>query len=162
SSERRPLRAFKVPPTGSRDGVLKPKSRETFLLLIAPSVALGLATFFHWKPVDGNVTPLLPATIATTGALSAVLALLFAADAARLRRALAHLRRGGGALAMRRVASEEQGRSQLARLQREVDRLSAVRDLALVANDDVDQERVLEKALSVIEGLVEAQDIRIF
>lgn len=142
--------------------MLKPKSREILLLLIAPSVALGLATFFHWKPVDENVTPLLPATIATTGALSAVLALLFAGDALRLRRALAHLRKGGGALALRRIASDEQGRSQLARLQREVDRLSAVRDLALVANDDVDQERVLEKALSVIEGLVEAQDIRIF
>ncbi|MEZ0227076.1 MAG: diguanylate cyclase [Planctomycetota bacterium] len=132
------------------------------LLLLAPSIALGLATFFHWKPVDENVTPLFPATIATAGALSSVLAFLFAGDALRLRRALAHLRRGGGALAMRRVASEEQGRSQLARLQREVDRLSAVRDLALVANDDVDMERVLEKALSVIEGLVEAQDIRFF
>jgi diguanylate cyclase (GGDEF)-like protein len=142
--------------------VLKPRSREILLLLMAPSVALGLATFFHWKPVDENVTPLLPATIATTGALSAVLAFLFACDALRLRRALSHLRRGGGALALRRIASEEQGRSQLARMQREVDRLSAVRDLALVANDDVDQERVLEKAISVIEGLVEALDIRMF
>ena len=142
--------------------MLKPRSREILLLLLAPSVALGLATFFHWTPVDENVTPILPATIATTGALSAVLAFLFACDALRLRRALSHLRRGGGALALRRIASEEQGRSQLARMQREVDRLSAVRDLALVANDDVDQERVLEKAISVIEGLVEAQDIRMF
>jgi diguanylate cyclase (GGDEF)-like protein len=132
------------------------------LLLVPPSLALGVATFFHWRAVDENVTPLLPAVIATSGALSAVLAFLFLLDALRLRRALAHLRRGGGALALRRVASEEQGRTQLARLQREVDRLSAVRDLALVANDDVDRERVLEKALSVIEGLVEATDIRMF
>ncbi|HZV00532.1 MAG TPA: GGDEF domain-containing protein [Planctomycetota bacterium] len=143
--------------------MLKPRSREILLLLLAPSVALGLGTFFHWRPSDENVTGgLLASVMATSGALSAVLAFLFAGDALRLRAALAHLRRGGGALALRRVASEEQGRSQLARMQREVDRLSAVRDLALVANDDVEQERVLEKALTVIEGLVEAQDIRIF
>ena len=144
--------------------MLKPRSREVLLLLCPPAIALGLATFFHWRTVDENGTAPLLGVIASTGALSGVLALLFAADALRLRRALAHLRHGGGAFTAGafKDAARETGRTQITRLQREVDRLSAVRDLALVANDDVDQERVLEKALTVIEGLVEAHDIRMF
>ncbi|MBI3722598.1 GGDEF domain-containing protein [bacterium] len=145
--------------------VLDARSREVVLLLLAPALALGLGAFFHWRHVDEIGTSVLVSAIASSGALSSVLAFFFLGDALRLRRALAHLRRGGGgfsAFGRRDDASDQGARNQLTRLRREVDRLSAVRDLSLVANDGVDRELVLEKALTVIEGLVEAHDIRIF
>ncbi len=141
--------------------MLERKAREAVLLSIAPAAALGLATWFHWR-TDDAAQPALTAAIATAGGLAGAVGLAFALDAMRLRRALAHLRRGGGALGEgRREALEAARRGEMARLQREVERLAAVRDLALIANDDVDWERVLERTLAVVDGLFEPSVVRI-
>jgi diguanylate cyclase (GGDEF)-like protein len=141
--------------------MLKGKSREAVLLSLAPAAALGLGTFFHWRGEEHAPT-LLVSILATMGSLSGVVALAFAADALRLRRALAHLRSNGGALGDgRRAALEASRLAEVGRLQHEVERLAAVRDLALIANDDVDWERVLERALGVIDGLFEPHEVRV-
>jgi diguanylate cyclase (GGDEF)-like protein len=134
--------------------MLNRKAREALLMSMAPAAALGLGTFFHWR--DDGAPVWLVSLLASAGGLSAVVALTFAADALRLRRVISHLRRGGGALGDgRRAALEAARHAEVTRLQREVERLSAVRDLALIANDDVEWEKVLERALGVLDGLFE-------
>src|SRR5262245_9339378 len=86
--------------------MLKGKSREAVLLSLAPAAAFGLGTFFHWRGEE-HAPALLVSILATVGSLSGVVALAFAADALRLRRALSHLRANGGALGDGRRAAVE-------------------------------------------------------
>ncbi len=134
-------------------------------LLGAPAGVLGVATFLSWSPDEAGRT--LTATLAALGGASAVSALVFALDAARVRRAFAHLRRGGGALPLPTASArigrrDAQQHEALGHLRRQVEQLSAIRDLCLIVNDDVSLERILERALAVLGGLMDAQEISVF
>src|SRR5687768_16954748 len=111
----------------------------TLGLLSAPAALLGLATAASWSPDLAGRT--VTAALASLGAATAITACAFALDAARVRRAFAHLRRGGGAFALidsgRLQRREEQHHETVTQLRRQVEQLSAIRDLALIANDDV-------------------------
>ena len=132
--------------------------------LSAPVALLGLATYASWTPDVAGRT--VAAALASLGAATAITAVAFALDAARVRRAFAHLRRGGGAFALfdsgRVQRREEQHHETVNQLRRQVEQLSAIRDLALIANDDVSLERILERSLTVLGGLLDAREISIF
>lgn len=132
--------------------------------LSAPVALLGLATYASWTPDAAGRT--VAAALASLGAATAITAVAFALDAARVRRAFAHLRRGGGAFALfdsgRVQRREVQHHETVNQLRRQVEQLSAIRDLALIANDDVSLERILERALAVLGGLLDAREISIF
>jgi diguanylate cyclase (GGDEF)-like protein len=132
--------------------------------LSAPVALLGLATYASWTPDAAGRT--VAAALASLGAATAITAVAFALDAARVRRAFAHLRRGGGAFALfdsgRVQRREAQHHETVNQLRRQVEQLSAIRDLALIANDDVSLERILERALTVLGGLLDAREISIF
>ena len=51
---------------------------------------------------------------------------------------------------------------QIRHLKRQIDILSAMRNLSLIANDEVDFKGILERALLVIEGLFEASEIQVY
>jgi diguanylate cyclase (GGDEF)-like protein len=126
---------------------------------------LGLATYASWSPDAAGRT--LTAALASMGAATAV-SVAFALDAARVRRAFAHLRTGGGAFFFARQDAERSERRDrlqhetVTQLRRQVEQLSAIRDLALIANDDVSLERILERALAVLGGFLDAREIAIF
>src|SRR5438128_653536 len=65
--------------------------------------------------------------------------------------------------AARAAAREETERAgeRVRALQREVEVLSAIREVALIANDDVSFERILGEVLKVVEQVVEASEIAI-
>lgn len=132
--------------------------------LSAPVALLGLATYASWTPDAAGRT--VTAALASLGAATAITAVAFAMDAARVRRAFAHLRRGGGAFALidsgRVQRREQQNHETVTQLRRQVEQLSAIRDLALIANDDVSLERILERAMTVLGGLLDAREITIF
>ena len=133
-------------------------------LAAAPAAALSLAAWLQWSDASAGRT--LCAVVSALGGASAVAALAFALDAARVRRAFAHLRAGGGALGWeppeRQRLRESRQHELVARLRRQVELLSAIRDLALIANDDVRFEAVLERALPVLGGFLGAREISIF
>jgi diguanylate cyclase (GGDEF)-like protein len=94
--------------------------------------------------------------------LLAPLALAGAAGLAvleRLRAARAVARAGARAAAAADEA-ERLGRRVRA-LQREVELLSAIREVSLIANDDVSFERILDEVLKIVEDLVEAREVSI-
>lgn len=134
------------------------------LLSAAPAAALGFAAWMQWSDAAAGRT--LTAVVAALGGASAVAALACALDAARMRRAFSHLRGGGGALGWeppeRQRMREQRQHEIVARLGRQVELLSAIRDLALIANDDVRFEAVLERALPVLGGFLGAREISIF
>ncbi|HBP22148.1 MAG TPA: hypothetical protein DEA08_30745 [Planctomycetes bacterium] len=133
-----------------------------WLLALPPVAAVGLGAYLSWAPGAGG--PLATALAASLGSAAGLSALAFAFDAVRIRRAFAHLRGGGGRLGgvpLPAPADLRQGETVL-RLQRQVERLSAIRDLALIANDDVCLERVLERALTVIGDLLSAREVAVF
>src|SRR5688500_6291288 len=102
------------------------------VFLSPPAQLLDLATAPIWSagPAGRPVTAALP----TLGPAPAITACAFALDAARVRRAFAHLRRGGGAFALidsgRLQRREEQHHETVTQLRRQVEQLSAIRDLA--------------------------------
>jgi len=132
-------------------------------LTAAPVVLLGVATYVNWSEAGGAG---LTALLASLGAATGVCALVFALDAARMRRAFAHLRAGGAALGYEaprlQQLRDRRHHETVARLRRQVELLSAIRDLALIANDDVSFERILERSLVVLRGLLAAREITIF
>ncbi len=135
------------------------------LLLLAPAVAsLGVGAYLSWSEGPGG--GLLTAAAASLGAAAGLSACAFALDAARIRRAFAHLRAGGAALGWeppeRQRAREQRQHETVVHLRRQVEQLSAIRDLALIANDDVCFERILERALAVLGGLLDAREITIY
>lgn len=137
----------------------------TVLLLLTPAVgAVGLGTYLSWGSGPGGA--LATAIAASLGAASGLAACAFALDAARIRRAFMHLRAGGAALGWeppeRQRAREARQHEVVAHLRRQVEQLSAIRDLALIANDDTSFERILERALVVLGGLLDAREIAIF
>lgn len=96
-----------------------------------------------------------------------VTALCFGLDSARIRRAFQHLRKGGASLkgeasAARSDRHDRVQQETVFRLRRQVEQLSAIRDLALIANADVCLERVLERALQVMGGFLGAREIAVF
>lgn len=133
-------------------------------LVLAPVGALSLAAWLQWEatPVGRDLGALLVALAGGSG----VAALAFALDALRVRRAFGHLRSGGGALGHeapeRQRLREQRQHETVVQLRRQVELLSAIRDLALIANDDVCFERILERALSVLGGLLDAREIAIY
>ncbi|MBX3470963.1 MAG: GGDEF domain-containing protein [Planctomycetes bacterium] len=137
---------------------------QHLLPLSAPVALLGLATYASWTPDVAGRT--VTAALASLGAATAITAFAFAMDAARVRRAFAHLRRGGGAFALfdsgRVQRREQQQHETVTQLRRQVEQLSAIRDLALIANDDVSLAPILERALTVLGGLLDAREIVIF
>jgi diguanylate cyclase (GGDEF)-like protein len=140
------------------------RNTPTFLALAAaPTAALSLVTYLSW---GGASSDLLGAALVALGGASAVIALVFALDAARMRRAFAHLRGGGSALGYeppeRQLRRDRRQHETVARLRRQVEQLSTIRDLALIANDDVQLERVLERALTALGGLLDARELAIF
>lgn len=133
--------------------------------LLAPAGCLALVAWLSWAPTEGGQTAV--ALLTALGAAAAVSALVFALDASRIRRAFAHLRGGGAALGGTAAPEKDRLREQrqqetVAQLRRQVEQLSAIRDLALIANDDIDLERILERALVVLGGLLDAREIAIY
>jgi diguanylate cyclase (GGDEF)-like protein len=133
------------------------------MLSAAPATTLGLVT---WLGYAGDPGGMLAGSLAALGGASAVSALAFALDAARMRRAFTHLRMGGGAFAWS-APQQDEHRAQrhheiVRRMRRQIDQLSAIRDLALIANDDVEFARVLERALVVLSGLLSTREITIY
>lgn len=133
------------------------------MLSAAPATALGMVT---WLGYGGDPGGVVAGALAALGGASAVSALAFACDAARMRRAFHHLRAGGGALPWEIAAPEEDRERRhheiVRRMRRQIDQLSAIRDLALIANDDVEFGRILERALEVLAGLLSAREITIY
>ena len=131
------------------------------LLIGGAAVTLATATVLSWVSEPGWLNGLL----CIGGAWAATTAGVFAWDAFRLRRALRHLLGGGAALgveARSRAAREQRRHELLARMQRQVELLSAIRDLALIANDDVSFARILQRGLGVLSGFFGAREITVF
>jgi len=80
--------------------------------------------------------------------------------AGRLRRELAESHAREHALAAE-AAEAARLASRVRHLQREVETLSAIREVALIANDDVSFERILAEVLKVVEDLVGARSLAI-
>ncbi|MGE0707601.1 MAG: diguanylate cyclase [Planctomycetota bacterium] len=131
-----------------------------WLPLLPPLGAVGLGTYLAWAPGAGGA--LATALAASFGAGAGVVALTFALDATRIRRAFRHLRAGKGALGRPEPEPDLRTQETILRLRRQVDRLSAIRDLALIANDDVCLERVLERSLTTIGDLLGTREIAVF
>lgn len=144
--------------------MLRRPQLQLLVPLSAPVTLLGVATYVSWTPDAAGRT--ITAALASLGAATAITAIAFAMDAARMRRAFAHLRRGGGAFALidsgRVQRREQQTHETVTQLRRQVEQLSAIRDLALIANDDVSLERILERAMAVLGGHLDAREITIF
>ncbi len=72
--------------------------------------------------------------------------------------------RAGRARARARAADEEAERlaRRIRALQREVETLSAIREVALIANGDVSFERILTEVLKIVEDLIEATEVSIW
>ncbi|MEZ6186855.1 MAG: GGDEF domain-containing protein [Planctomycetota bacterium] len=134
---------------------------STTVLIAGVASTLGIASVLAWLSEPGLINGFL----LIGGAWSAMSAGVFAWDALRLRRALQHLLRGGAALgaeAKCRAAQEERRHELLARMRRQVELLSAIRDLALIANDDVSFASILERGLAVLGGFFGAREITVF
>lgn len=94
--------------------------------------------------------------------LSALVAATVAA--ASIARVVAAERRARGARERARAAEDEAERlgRRVRALQREVETLSAIREVALIANGDVSFERILGEVLKIVEDLIEASEVAIF
>ncbi|MCA8925769.1 MAG: GGDEF domain-containing protein [Planctomycetes bacterium] len=131
------------------------------VLIAGAALTLATAVGLAWFSEPGWLNGLL----LIGGAWSASCAGVFAWDAHRVRRALGHLVGGGAALgaeAKSRAAREQRSHELLARMQRQVELLSAIRDLALIANDDVSFARILGRGLGVLGGFFGAREITVF
>lgn len=127
--------------------------------------ALGAGAYASWSP--GPAGQALSGALAALAGGAGISGLCFALDSLRIRRAFAHLRGGGaslkaGASPARSDRHERHQQETVFRLRRQVEQLSAIRDLALIANDDVCLERVLERALRVMGDLLAAREIAVF
>jgi diguanylate cyclase (GGDEF)-like protein len=143
----------------------RPARRPSWALWAPPIAALGAGAFASWSP--GPAGQALSGALAVLAGGAGVSALCFGIDSARIRRAFQHLRGGGASLkgAASPARSDRHERVQqetVLRLRRQVEQLSAIRDLALIANADVCLERVLERSLQVMGGLLGAREIAVF
>src|SRR5690606_20585567 len=140
---------------GRGGGLMLRRHAATVLLLLTPAVgAVGGGTYLSWGP--GPAGALATSLAASLGAAAGLAACAFALDAARIRRAFMPLRAGGAARGWeppeRQRAREARQHEVVAHLRRQVEQLSALRDLALIANDATSFERILERALVVLGG----------
>jgi len=146
--------------------MVRDRTQRLLLWLLIPAGTLGFGIFLEYRGLDeGFGLPMAIASVVSGGVLASILALVFAAEALRQRRLAAGLKER--LPAPRPPAPIEDRRSerhfaQVNRLKRQVDMLSAMRDLSLIANDEVDFEGILERALGIIAGLFDASEIQIF
>ena len=138
--------------------------RKAWVAGCVASVTLALCVWISWRPTSVNGP--LAGVLAALGGASALAVAVCLADALRYRRAFWHVQGGGAALSTGRVdrqaLRERRHHETVAGLRRQLEQLSAIRDLALIANDDVQLERVLERSLEVLGGLLGAREIAIF
>ncbi len=153
--------------------------RDVAALLAVPVLVLSLVGWYHGsasfpEPPFAGFIPLL----AVLACLGAVISIALAVEVVRLRAVV----RSGARAALVSVSGAhglpivaERAPSTMAslvdpqvavdrirRLEREVDTLCAIRNLSIIANDDVDLRRVLENALGVVEQVLDAIEVQVY
>lgn len=136
---------------------------SAFTLPALTAAAAGLVAWGDGFQMARDLSLGVPLVLAG-GAVSAAIALVTACDNHRLRARLAappeeaapSPRTGGPDRA-------EEGRmARMRRLEREVEKLAAMRELSLIANDDTDFRQLMTRALPIVGELFEATEIQVF